>query len=60
MREAVGDEAFFGILRTWTGQHRHKNADTQQFITLCERKSGKDLSQVFDTWLFHEQKPPAI
>ncbi|MFG2894950.1 M1 family metallopeptidase [Streptomyces sp. NPDC048248] len=60
VREAVGDKTFFDILRTWTKQHRHKNADTQQFIMLCEQKSGKDLSQVFDTWLFNKKKPTGI
>ncbi|WP_239571209.1 M1 family metallopeptidase [Streptomyces sp. G44] len=57
VREAVGDETFFDILRSWTRQHRHKNADTRQFIALCEKESGKDLSEVFDTWLFDEKRP---
>ncbi|MEU8560118.1 M1 family metallopeptidase [Streptomyces cyaneofuscatus] len=58
VREAVGDKTFFGILRTWTGQHRHGNADTGQFIALCEDGSGKDLTALFDTWLFEKRKPP--
>ncbi|GGX98598.1 M1 family metallopeptidase [Streptomyces anandii] len=57
LREAVGDEVFFRILRTWTKQHRHANADTGQFIALCEQMSGKDLSKVFDVWLFGRHKP---
>ncbi|GAA2729065.1 M1 family metallopeptidase [Streptomyces nogalater] len=57
VREAVGDETFFGILRTWTRQHRHGSADTRQFIALCESESGKDLGALFDTWLFGEGKP---
>ncbi|MFF5532496.1 M1 family metallopeptidase [Streptomyces cinerochromogenes] len=57
LRETVGDETFFDILRTWTRQHRHGNADTQQFIALCERKSRKDLTVLFDTWLFGDRKP---
>ncbi|WP_309143032.1 M1 family metallopeptidase [Streptomyces aureoverticillatus] len=57
LREAVGDQTFFAILRAWTKQHRHKNADTRQFIALCEKQSGKDLSGVFDTWLFNPKKP---
>ncbi|MFE2301229.1 M1 family metallopeptidase [Streptomyces sp. NPDC059445] len=57
VREAVDDETFFGILRTWNRRHRHGNADTRQFIALCESKSGKDLSELFDTWLFDEKKP---
>ncbi|MER6333421.1 M1 family metallopeptidase [Streptomyces sp. NPDC001034] len=57
VREAVGDEAFFGILRTWTRQHRHGNADTRQFVSLCESRSGKDLTELFGTWLFNKKKP---
>ncbi|MGW4290346.1 M1 family metallopeptidase [Streptomyces sp. NPDC004673] len=57
VRRAVGDKTFFDILRTWTRQHRHGNADTGQFIALCESKSGKDLTALFDTWLFDKKKP---
>ncbi|MEU5793513.1 M1 family metallopeptidase [Streptomyces sp. NPDC047813] len=57
VREAVGDETFFGILRTWTRRHRHGNAGTRQFVTLCENESGKDLTGLFGTWLFGERKP---
>ncbi|MGW2210742.1 M1 family metallopeptidase [Streptomyces sp. NPDC001781] len=57
VRSAVGDETFFDILRTWTRHHRHGNADTRQFIALCESKSGKDLTALFDTWLLDRKKP---
>ncbi|MFE5097312.1 hypothetical protein ACFRCI_45295 [Streptomyces sp. NPDC056638] len=60
VRRAVGDETFFDILRTWTRQHRHGNADTRQFIALCGSKSGKDLAALFDTWLFDKKKPSRI
>ena len=30
---------------------------TSQFIALAERVSGKDLDQLFDTWLFTPGKP---
>lgn len=57
VRKAVGDRTFFDVLRTWTRQHRHGNADTEQFIALCESKSGKDLTNLFDAWLFNKEKP---
>ncbi|MGA4845303.1 M1 family metallopeptidase [Streptomyces sp. G5(2025)] len=57
VREEVGDEVFFGILQEWTKKYRHKNADTQDFISLCENRSGADLSGVFKTWLFDKKKP---
>ncbi|MBH1933408.1 M1 family metallopeptidase [Streptomyces sp. AV19] len=57
VRETVGDSVFFGILRSWTRDHRHGNAGTDDFIELCEKKSGKDLGDLFDTWLFRAAKP---
>ncbi|GGU98260.1 metallopeptidase [Streptomyces spectabilis] len=60
VREAVGDDTFYDILQTWTDRYRHRNADTQMFIALCEEKSGKDLSGVFETWLFNGKKPASI
>ncbi|MFH8605991.1 M1 family metallopeptidase [Streptomyces sp. NPDC018029] len=57
LREAVGEHAFSTILRTWTREHRHGNADTEQFIALCEKESGEDLTDLFDTWLFSPRKP---
>ncbi|MGR6970209.1 M1 family metallopeptidase [Streptomyces cynarae] len=59
VREAVGDSVFFTILRTWTAEHRHGNADTAQFTALCERLSGKDLSGLFRTWLYRNGRPAA-
>ncbi|MEU4891277.1 M1 family metallopeptidase [Streptomyces sp. NPDC044780] len=57
LRRTVGDTAFFTILRTWLTDHRHGNADTKQFTDLCERISGKDLSRLFDVWLYGAGKP---
>lgn len=57
VREAVGDKTFFAILRAWTRDHRHGNVDTAQYIALCEKKSGKDLKDLFDVWLYADSKP---
>ncbi|WP_307821607.1 M1 family metallopeptidase [Streptomyces coffeae] len=57
LRRAVGDKAFFTIVRTWVKEHRHGNADTKQFIALSERISGKDLTKLYDVWLFGKDKP---
>nr|WP_234311103.1 M1 family metallopeptidase [Streptomyces alboflavus] len=57
VREAVGDKTFFDILRSWTKKHRFENVDTKEFIALCEAKAGKDLTRLFDAWLFSEEKP---
>ena len=57
LRNAVGDDAFFHILRKWASSHRGGNGSTAEFITLAERVSGEDLGTLFDTWLFTAGKP---
>ncbi|MGW7367015.1 M1 family metallopeptidase [Streptomyces sp. NPDC054841] len=57
VREAVGDGMFFSILQGWAQTHRHGNASTRDFTTYVEQKSGKDLSGLWDVWLYSEDKP---
>jgi aminopeptidase N len=57
LREKIGDEAFFRILKTWTAEHRHGNATTAQFVALAERIARQDLGAFFQTWLYAPGKP---
>ena len=57
LREKIGDEAFFTLLRTWTATHRHGNATTAQFEALAEQISGQELTPFFDTWIRSARKP---
>jgi aminopeptidase N len=57
VRLAVGDDAFFRILRGWTGRHQYGNATVAQFQAFAEEISGKDLGQLFTTWLFTAGRP---
>ncbi|WP_329119902.1 M1 family metallopeptidase [Streptomyces sp. NBC_01465] len=57
VRKAVGDKAFFKILKTWTAERKGTSATTAQFIALCEKTSGKQLDKVFATWLYGKGKP---
>lgn len=59
LRKAVGDRAFFTILRTWATQHRGGHGTTAQFTALAERVSGKDLDGLFRTWIGTRGKPSA-
>ena len=34
LREKIGDDPFFRILRNWTAEHAHGNGTTEQFIDL--------------------------
>jgi aminopeptidase N len=57
LRLAVGDDAFFEILRTWTADHRYGNGTTEEFIALAGKISGKQLDGLFQAWLFTPSKP---
>jgi aminopeptidase N len=58
LRLEVGDEAFFEILRTYHEQYKGSNATTDDFISVAESVSGKDLHELFDNWLYNEEIPP--
>jgi aminopeptidase N len=57
LREKLGDELFFTILRTWYAENRNGNVTTADFIALCERISGRQLDQCFQVWLYEEGRP---
>ncbi|MEU6070841.1 M1 family metallopeptidase [Streptomyces sp. NPDC047082] len=57
LRERIGDAAFFRLLPAWTRLHRYGNADTDDFIRLAERISGRQLDDLFQAWLFTTGKP---
>jgi aminopeptidase N len=57
LREKIGDEPFFRLLRTWTATHRYGNATTEQFEALAETISGQELTPFFDTWIRSARKP---
>ncbi|MFG1766245.1 M1 family metallopeptidase [Micromonospora parva] len=57
LRVAVGDEAFFDIIKTWAAEKRDGTATTAEFVALAERVSGKKLDALFDAWLYGTKKP---
>ncbi|MEU7820506.1 M1 family metallopeptidase [Catellatospora sp. NPDC049133] len=57
LRRLVGDDTFFGILRTWTERHKDGNASTADFIALAEQAAGRQLDGFFDQWLYTTGRP---
>jgi aminopeptidase N len=57
LREAVGDAAFFEVLRSWVDEHRFDDAATADLIALAERVSGQELDALFDAWLYGDELP---
>jgi aminopeptidase N len=59
LRRTIGDEAFFGLLKSWAADHQDGNVSTGDFIAAAERAAGgKDLGPLFQAWLFGTTKPP--
>ena len=59
LRNKVGDKVFFEILKSWPTENRYGNASVADFVAFAEKKSGKELADFFDTWLFQTSKPSA-
>ena len=57
LREKIGDDAFFAILRTWYEENKYGDVTTADFIALSERISGQQLDEFFDIWLYRPVKP---
>ena len=58
LRNEVGDETFFEIIRQWAATKSGGTGTTEEFISLAEEIAGEDLDQVWDPWLFTAGKPP--
>jgi aminopeptidase N len=57
LRLHIGDEAFFAILREWTGRYHNGNVTTKDFIALAEEISGEPLDAFFDALLYEPALP---
>ena len=57
LRERVGDDAFFRLLRRWVDDHRDGTASTDDFVGLAEEVTGQDLEALFDSWLYDPVTP---
>jgi aminopeptidase N len=57
LRKRVGDVKFFNILRTWFAQNEGGHGTTAQFIALSEQVSGRELSPLFQNWLYSTKRP---
>ncbi|MES4907484.1 MULTISPECIES: M1 family metallopeptidase [unclassified Streptomyces] len=59
LRNEVGDDDFFAILKGWPTERRYGNGSVRDFETYAEKVSGRPLGSLFDTWLFTASKPGA-
>lgn len=57
VRRAIGDQAFFRLLKLWTSSHRDGNVTTEDFVRTARQVSGKDLTELFRNWVYSPGKP---
>lgn len=57
LRWVVGERTFFEILTQYRAAHAYSTAETEDFITVCERTSGRDLRWFFDPWIYGTGRP---
>jgi aminopeptidase N len=57
LREKLGDEVFFKIMRGWIRANAYDNASVPDFTAYAQKVSRQDLSHFFDVWLYDEGKP---
>ena len=57
LRMTIGDEAFFDLLRGWTGEHAHGTVSTAQFIAHAQRSTDVPLGDLFESWLNQAELP---
>jgi aminopeptidase N len=58
LRREIGDEAFFAMLRAWTGEHRHGTVTTEAFREHAGRYARGPLDELFADWLDRPRLPP--
>jgi aminopeptidase N len=55
--EINNDSVFFDFLRAYQTLYGYATANTIQFKTLLEQKTGRDFTQVFNQWFYGEGYP---
>jgi len=51
LRDEVGDEAFFAILRAYSEAYRYKIATPEGLLALAEEVSGRQLDSLYQKWI---------
>jgi aminopeptidase N len=57
LREIVGDEIFFEILRTYYAQFAGGNASIPDFVAVVNNVSGQSFDVFFEAWLYDTAIP---
>lgn len=58
LRDHVGDDVFFDILRTWVERYGGGNATTADFLALVDEIAGPGARELVELWLYSTSLPP--
>jgi aminopeptidase N len=57
LRQRLGDEKFFALLKDWTTRHRHGSVSTDDFTGLAANYCDESLQQLWEVWLYSTKVP---
>lgn len=57
LRLEVGDQAFFRTMKAWVRRFKGKSATTEDFVALASEVAGRDLGDLFSSWLDETPQP---
>ena len=57
VRDLVGDEAFFDLLRRWVADHSGRSVTTEEFLGYADALTGADVSGLLRPWLYETALP---
>jgi aminopeptidase N len=57
LRLKVGDEKFFGLLRSYIQKYKFSNASVEDFVNLTSELLGSEAKTLLEHWLFDAQCP---
>ncbi len=60
LRERLGDDEFWALVREWPSVHADGNADYDDITSWWSEQSGEDLSGFFDAWLLGADTPQRV
>jgi aminopeptidase N len=58
LRERVGDEQFFRVLREWPSARDNRSTGRDDYLAWLEDELDQELTGFFDAWLLGEETPP--
>jgi hypothetical protein len=57
LRQEVGDETYFAVMREYLRQYKYKIATPASFLRVAESVSGRDLDAIYKQWVLGTKSP---